>query len=384
MADKANLNEYFKSEEKEKKQKKSRSGIFGKKNNEKRSGKEKPKKDPAQADIDIEEGYPASYKAMAAARVLVWVILGFIVLRGVYYTVFPPRPEIREEKYVQALSETDTVKSFAEQFVREYLTYDSKDLSEYKQRLEKYTGGMAVSSVIGWSKVTDTDVWQTQKIDDNTAVVTVYAKLTQGKEQEVNLVQPEITQINVDPVQQQQANVGGNANVMNISKEVYVKVAVRINDENHITLIDYPVFLSDFDPITDYYANYADKLENTADKVRGEIKETIDNFFKIYDDGTREQISYFMLNSQKIKGFEGKYIYDSIDTFESYKLNNSETKAIAVVGIRTHDEMGTSFKQKFSFLMRKEKAEKEMRWYIERFIDTGENLNQLKDNDGRK
>lgn len=384
MSEKMNLDEYFKTDEKEKKQKKSHTGVFGKRNKEKRPKKEKTIKEPAQADSDSEGGYPSSYKVMAAARVFVWIILAFIVLRGAYYTVFPPRPEIREEKYVQALSESDIVKSFAEQFVREYLTYDSKDLSEYKQRLEKYAGGITFSSVIsGWSKVSDTDVWQTKKINDNTAVVTVYAKLTQGKDDDIkSLLQPDSTQANLEPIQQPQLNAGGN--YINSTKEVYVKVAVRIDDENHITLVDHPVFVSEFDPITGFYANYADKLENVTDIVRGEIKETIDNFFKIYDDGTREQISYFMLNSQKIKGFEGKYIYDSIDTFEVYKLNDKETKAIVVLGISTHDEMGTSFKQKFNFLMRKEKAEKEMRWYIERFIDTGEDLNQFKDNDGRK
>lgn len=376
MSDHMSLEDYFKNDygkNGKKSKDKPRKSIFGGENKkkEKLQKQKKGKKEVTEGDHDRQyrekTDYPTVYKVQSTLKIIFWSFMAFILIRGIVAFAYPPKPIINEIKYVQARSETDTVKAFAEQFVREYLTYSQKDQSEYKRRIENYTANqITVNNIIGWSKVLEANVWSHRKIDESNAVVVIYAKLQQGKE------------IGLDTGGEPEQSMQGSSALNEVQSkveyinEVYVKVPVKIRDDNSCVVTDYPIFEAHFEPWIDYYSDDYEKLKNPSDTITDEISTLLDNFFKIYDDGTKDQISYYMLDSQKIKGFEGQYTFDRVETFEAYRLNESDTKLLVNAKISTKDQLGTNFTQKFRFIMVKQKADKELRWYIERFIDVGE------------
>lgn len=371
------LDDYFKNDEgKSSPGKKSKKKMF--RARKVKNKKTKPRKEEEQQSKPLypEEEYPTVYKNLTWIRGVVWAVLLILVVRGIVAFVKPPRPVINEIKYMQSLSESDMVKAFAEQFVKEYLTYTSKDQGDYKNRLQKYTSNMiSANNVIGWSEVLEANVWQLRKIDDNNAVVVIHAVVRQGKEYDtVNIVNPGLVDQSQNPAQQP-TTMKNTANNIEYKEELYIKVPVKVIKESSFVVTDYPVFIEPFEVVNDYYNDDTQTLEAASDNVRTEIKTLMDNFFQIYDDGTSDQISYYMLDSQKMRGFEGKYIYKRIVTYEVYKLNNVEDEVIADVQIETNDKLGTSFNQKFRFILKKKKADKELRWYIERFIEPGETIN---------
>lgn len=79
-----------------------------------------------------------------ALRVLLWLIIGFIFLRGVFNIVAAtPAEELREQQS-QFLAKLDTdsakqlqVSSFAEAFVKSYCTYEHGKKDDYELRLTK-------------------------------------------------------------------------------------------------------------------------------------------------------------------------------------------------------------------------------------------------------
>ncbi len=316
---------------------------------------------------------PSGDKTRAVIKLLLWIGILLITIRGAIVIINPPRPVIKTEKYIQSLSETEAVKGFAHQFVREYLTYSYIEPEEYKKRVTKYLADwMSIGNRQGWSKVIDSNVWSIKKIDEENAAVTVYVKVSQGNAElkqgtsAADEVLGDVSQINTI-----------NAAESQEIREFYVRVPVRIIEENKLYVSDYPNFITGFEGFKSYGRLGFGYLENTTDNTRNEVRNTLDNFFMIYDDGTEEQTAYYMLNAKKVIGYNGQYKFDRIRSIEVLKLSKDEKQVLAVAEILITDSIGTSFEQKFNLIMRKENSENEQgalveRWYIERFVDQGE------------
>lgn len=290
----------------------------------------------------FEESKPLTYKAITYFKYMFWLVVAAILVYGVFTATNPVRPKIYREEYKQAVCEGDTAKAYAEQFVREYLTYKVMD-QDYKSRITKLAPNMVSDETRrGWSTVIETSVFNTKKLNDKFSVITVYAKVKQGDTER-------------DPGK---------------IKALYVKVPIAALDQDRVYVRDYPVFVAA--PNDARPENYTYKGKEVVDTVREEIKSTLHNFFKIYDVGTPEQISYFLKDKKKVKGYEGNFKYDSIQSIQAYQLNGKDTEAFVVAEIMVKDEHDTTFRQTFNFKMEKDTIDGKSAWYIKEFVDVGQ------------
>lgn len=292
----------------------------------------------------IEEVYPGKYTVLSAVRAVFWLLIGVVIIRGISAWTSPVRPIIYKEEYIRAPSESDTAKAFALQFVREYLSYDARDQSEYRRRIGKYLAyNVSPDTVSGWSRVLESNLWAFKKLNEKNSVITVHVKLMQGK----------------------------NAEDPGTIRERYVKVPVMALESEQYQVRDYPVFAAEFDSSKGHAPSFSGN--SATERTRKEITETLTNFFKIYDRGTPEQIAYFLKSSEKVKGYGGSYTFDMITSLEIYKQNSDETQAFVIAEIVVLDDFGSRFRQKYNFQMVREIIKNETRWYISDFIEVGQN-----------
>ncbi len=294
----------------------------------------------------IYDDRPASRNKIIAFRVIFWALAAILLIKGIVSAVFPVRPIVQKYVIEQQASESDTAKAFALQFSREYLTYDEKDQEGYKKRLSKYTASnVPAGDRMGKSKVLEANIFNIKKIDGKNSVITVYLKVSQLQNEKAKEKQ----------------------------KDLYLKVPIYASDSHHYVVQDAPIFDTQFEKAEPAYEEI---LNQVPDQTRTEIRQTLENFFKIYDRGTVEQISYFFKPAQKLKGYEGIFQFQEISGLDIYPSKEDVNKVSAAVTIILKDDAGSEFRQKLNLLMFKEVKGKESRWYIEKILDSINELNK--------
>lgn len=259
-------------------------------------------------------------------KIILWVLIGFIMIRGVVSMI---RPDQSEELYAKLKEEInisldktsyqEETGSFAEGFVREFLTYKQGSGEEYKTRVAKYMSEQSVSSintsVTSDLSVIDTSVIRTTIIDESRFNIDVRAKV----------IYPD-----------------------GISKDLYLTVPVTRSDNQYV-VEDLPLFI----PGPSKASIEPKKITGTmADtKISNEIKDTLYKFLRVYSEGQKGEITYYLADSNiDLGSLGGTLKFKDISEVSAYSLeenrytvevsftlidqqNNQEMKQRATLGV---------------------------------------------------
>lgn len=305
---------------------------------------------------------PKTVTKLKYVKIFLWCALIFILLMGVVQMVRSKKPRIIKNTidYNFTPVETDTAKAFAVTFAKEFLTYKNTEAVDYNQRIAPFLissiqGGEKIEVSEGSSKAVDAIVWKVEKLNANHSNITV----------RVNVVTNNTANA-VDTT-----NVYGQAekNPTAINEVIYLTVPIGYYNGGFL-VEDYPTFSADpikpADPSLETYTGQNKETDTTANV----IKDVLTNFFKIYTTGNVEQISYYMENNKKIAGYQGKYLFNSIDQIDAYNVTSDTTVAVVQVSMKDAT-LGTVFTQRFTFTLRKPTTNNQKRWYIIDFTSRG-------------
>lgn len=294
---------------------------------------------------------PKTVSMLKAARIFLWVFIALIILLGVFQLTRSKQPRITKNivQYNFAPSENDTAKAFAITFAKQYLQYDSTKTDDYASRVNPFLiNSIKDSTKLQYAKGTSTVlnaiVWQVEKLNDEHSNIIVRADI-----ETKNLAQSQSPVIN--------------------DKTVYLNVPVGYYQGGYV-VEDFPSFKAEPKSITGVKVDDYKGGKQLVDSTKDEVKDVLTNFFKTYTTGTEGQIAYYMDNNKSIKGYEGKYVFNGIQTLDAYM--DGKDGAIVVVQVEMNDaDLGTAFTQRFIFNMIKKADDKTNRWYIKDFNARG-------------
>ena len=299
-------------------------------------------------------------------RVLFYLIMILIIIKGALSFFRNDTNEAKkiyaemEMKLIAARApiETETAKAFAESFTKEFLTYSNDSTSNYdytervRPYIASYLSGITAQSFGQVKKtwVEDVFTWEVQKISE-----------AQG-----NIV------VKADIIYEDKVVEGETEKLVLKKDKVYLKVPI-FYQEGKFVVDDYPVFHPvpekaeiKFEPIY---------LEDTSSEIKEEVSFMLQNFFKTYCMGNAGEISYYMLDGSKLKGYEGRFEFLEIKELRTHTLKDQEGKILAVAAIKVKDKTSSmEFTQRYHL----EVFKKDSRWYIESFDTRGGNLEKYK------
>lgn len=273
-----------------------------------------------------------------AMRIILWVILGILMLRGVVGLI---KPDQSSELYKNLKDELvlfenqnklqEEANSFAEGFIREFLNFKQGSGEEYKNRITKYMSLQALSSV-NTTLVSDLLV-----LDATTIKSTSY----------------EANKYNVDVRAKVQYATG-------ITKDLFLRVPVAANN-GLFTIEDVPLFIAE-----------PGKAEVESEQISGttvdtnitnNIKDTLDKFLRVYAEGQAGEITYYLSDANiELKSLNGNLKFKGISELNVY--STSENKFMAIVKFSLEDQ---EIKQEMKQVARLSLVFKESKYYIEKF-----------------
>lgn len=290
------------------------------------------------------------------ARVLIWLVFGFIFLRGVINLTRPDpvkKMEESQEIFIKKMSQENSIQSkafaFTESFAKEYFTHSIGGDEDYKKRLESYLPSYLLQDLKGTS---------------NTSVLSSKAHdIEQYSENQFNVY----VALKVQYKDSKQATVSEN--------DVYVKVPVLYN--NNFIVEDVPNVVASPNKGTADKQEFEGKSVETS--LNNDINTNLTQFFKAYYELPQTQINYFLDSSisQDIKGLNGRFKFNKIDKANIFYDKDSETNFIAIVQFQVADIDGSLLTQKYNVKLTK----KDGKYYVTELNTRSINLKDTKTND---
>lgn len=257
------------------------------------------------------EGYVMKKNTgLKALRIALWVMMGFVFFKGVLSCFQRDRADeasilIREFKasYSQFTGENEEVMSFAQNFVREYLTYAVRGEDDYKSRLKEYVADNFFNET-------------TQEFTAAAEAVYVQAYRTEDyTEQQKDvyvLAEVEYTK------RMLQAETGSYTEEISRSP-LTLKVPVYCSNGTY-TVESLPLVVSD--SVWGSYAaeEYFGTSVEDADAAR--IETSVDNFLKAYCEQAESVIDYYLdpsADKADFAGLNGRFGYLGIRDIKCYQ-----------------------------------------------------------------
>ncbi len=234
-----------------------------------------------------------STKLRTAGKILLWIMISFIAVKGAVDIVMGntiTKQQQALEIYMEEISTEEQIKtgamSFAEEFSREYLTFDGELGSDYETRLAGYTSndlriespdkGAAVS-VIAANAVSITFV-DKQHVDVTVAVET---------------------------------KIGQRINKLDIMVPVATKGGLYVVDE-------YPQIVPKAETADISASQISIEGTEVSNAERDDLEPIVESFLKTYYGGSESELMYFLTQDSKVKrGIEGTVKFDAIDSFRA-------------------------------------------------------------------
>lgn len=298
------------------------------------------------------------------ARVAVYAFLIGVFLVGAWNLVRNDRADLEKLKAdvevklygEKAFYDSEAARGMAERFTRLYIEYTASPDQEKRDQLSDMVDGGA--SVLGITKadanvnlsVKDVYTWDAEKVSDSQMNVTTCAEV-------------EITKSS--------AAADGTITTEKINKDVYLMVPLFY--EGGAFLVDSaPVFVPS--PANAVLSkNESVTLNETERSSRDEIKETLQAFFKAYYEGSLIEISYYLENERQMTGLNGAVTFDQLASCQTYWIDESAGKALALAKIVVTDPDTTS---KYAQWYHIELLKADERWYITKMDTRITNLKQ--------
>lgn len=335
--------------------------IFKKKEKQpkKKEKKQKLKKEPSSKPDKLAKIKTTSN--LNALRVLLWLIIGFIFLRGVFNIVAATPAEELQEQQSQFLAKLDTdsakqlqVSSFAEAFVQSYCTYEYGKKDDYELRLTSYAENSIVSDIVKGNafvdeasatfvkaldcrQISDTQFDITVAVD---VMYTLYPTPTSG-----NTVHFEDSTSGAAEGALDGSNYGINPFVQ--SQRLYYKIPVYFKD-GRCAVEAAPVAAAAPLVAQVQKSESASQLTSITDnQQKSEVNQLVNDFVRSIFEESQSKINYFLADTKTdIRGLNTSLKLESIS--EIQLLQDASGEIFANVVIKVSDVNGSSFTQRFS------------------------------------
>lgn len=298
---------------------------------------------------------PITRTFFKGVQATIYVSLIIIFVLGIYQIIKSKQPKIIKNivEYNIAESESETAKAFALAFVKEYLTYSNTEQEDYLRRIRPFlinalSNTARIDYSKGSSRVLDAIVWDVQKLNNNHSNIIIRANIQTINQVDIIIEKgiegEEITKPKIE------------------EKVVYISVPIGYYEDGYL-VEDYPVFMPEPQRPTEANFETYTGPKTALDDVEQQIEEVLTNFFITYSSGNEGQIAYYMEDNKKIKGYEGKYLFNSIETLDTYENGNGTYTTVTVIGMKD-EELGTLYRQRYLIeLIRKTEGNSD-RFYI--------------------
>lgn len=250
---------------------------------------------------------------MKIMRVILWIILAFVFVKGIFSIFQRDKTEVMEqmiqdfkENYSDFTSQNEEVTAFAQNFVREYLTYEVRGEEEYKERLKQYVAANFFrESVLDFKASAEAIYVNAYRMEDYS-----------GMQKDV-YVQAEVQY--VKRVLQQD---GQTYTEEYSRKPITLKVPVYCAEGAYVIesvplVVSDSVYLEQYAP-EDYYNTAVSEEEAAA------IRLSVENFLRAYCEQDKSVINYYLDSSadkSEFEGLEGRFTYQEISKIRSYQYN---------------------------------------------------------------
>ncbi len=333
--------------------------------------KAKEKKSHLELDHNQEKASmgPKKVGLLKTVKFLIYAAFVIVFAAGIINFLKNDQPRIIRNEVIYDITpvESDTAKSFAAAFTREYLTFNN-DKTDFVKRVSPFitselNNGIDMDTVNKNTEVKDALVWKVEKLNKDNANITVRADLVVS-----------------DIIDNSQINTSlKNTEIISkpSTKKKTVFLEVPIEHVNGQFIVnDYPTFVANMDtPEVDYYEYQGEN--QVSDSTKAEIKTVLESFFSNYCKANKLQLSYFMKDSKEFKGLEGLFEFSDVINCSAYDQGNNKVTSVCQVEIIDPDT-GAKFLQKYTLDMIKDTTEN--RWYIESIIFRGNKVNEKQNN----
>lgn len=325
--------------------------------------REQRKKDSAEAQA-IKRG-----AALAAARLLLWLILGFVFLRGVQACLRPDAAREVNESIAAFKAELSSVQTqdvevlaFAQNFATEYLTYAAGAEQDYINRIGKY----ASKTVTG----------QTVRFAAGSGASVIYAQAYRKEMYSASQVDVWVL-VNVQYYSKQQGE-GGTVKEQNIEESAILRIPISVKGNTYI-VEDLPAFVSDSNKQTNYAITAFRGGGECPKEISDAISASLQNFFKAYYEADQSVISYYLTPSAdttKFQGLCGRLQFERIAAMKAYYLSATEKgRFVAIVTVQAKDKNGTSLQQSYHLQL----VLRDNQYYVQDIGTRSFNLNILEE-----
>lgn len=295
------------------------------------------------------------------ARVILWIMLVFIFVRGVTAIIRSGSTESAMTQF-RTQYETEAVERkrieellpFAEGFAREYLTYSANGDEDYKNRLSSY----AVSAVYdgvrlrsGSAEVLYARAYRSETYSDTQYDVWV--------------------RLDVRYTAQQANTETGDMTQTVTTKQTVLKVPVAIVGSQYV-VEDTPAFVTDTDKADSYErSSYTGSgVDREAENV---VEEMLANFYQAYYSDRQSVIKYYLTPDADVDAFWGlqnRVRFERIKDCHVYALDEADTY-LAVLTLEVVDDSGLTVPQRFNLKL----IYKDDQYYIQSMDVRNKNLN---------
>lgn len=295
-------------------------------------------------------------------KIILWTLVVFLLLRGIG-SVFKPDTATKAQNMINEFKKNEErkeelnfkVSSFAQNFVMEYLTYDSLSNEDYNKRIKDYIPSYLNSlgmNISGHSKALYASAINIDWVSDDQVNVDILAN-----------VKYKINELgeNQESIQRE------------IEEDTYIRVPVGMKDKSFV-VEDYPIFISKPSKAALSYKNISGKRMDTEESKN--VSQMLENFYRAYYEGNIGEIDYYILDSnKKVAGLNGRYKFERLDSTVVLINENEENNYLALVELSVSDINNQSIKQRFNLDI----VKKDGRYYIKDFDTRIGNLDKIKD-----
>lgn len=257
---------------------------------------------------------------LRVGRVLLWGMLGFIFLRGLI-GIFRPDTTSEARQLITDFKrqlETDKklnneILSFAQDFVREYLSYTAREETEYKERLKEYLADrVSIPSLelsYGSAQAEYVQAYRLESYGTDQWDVFVLAEVVYhlGKEEETQKIQ------------------------------TFLKVPVFVAGEQMV-IEDLPLYVNDERKFQKYEGTeYTGTSLSEASSA--EVVTAVTNFLTAYYEQNETAIAYYLsqsADSEDFIGLQGKYRFVSLEKIRCYQESGQQT-VVCIVEVKIED-----------------------------------------------
>lgn len=242
-------------------------------------------------------------------------------------------------------------RAFAQNFIKDYFTYESQQADDYKKRLEKYCSPKLASDIAENLVIRETaDATYVQAVE-----ISEY-----GKYQYDITVMAEVCYTKRPVPSNDMLDIGASGIPENemVKNTFYLIVPVWSDEQGGYVIEDMPMLTSPVKAIEAQRHDPSGNLAEDQDKVAAQ--QMLSDFFRTLYTEPKNKIDYYLsddADKQKFAALElgGSMTFDRIDSLALYKLS-SANEFIGVVSIRIADVNGTEIRQRFNIrLIKKDK-----------------------------